>query len=129
MQKTAENTQSELAQVEEISTAISELSSTSKEVSSNAVQAEDETRKASENVNEGTKAFDQSIVLFESINDSVQETANLIEDLKNSAINIDEVTQRFLTDSALSRFVTNSYNMRKFAHLAGCEPLAALPKK
>ena len=53
MQNTSKNTQEELAQVEEISTAISELSSTSKEVSSNAVQAEEETRKAIDNVQLG----------------------------------------------------------------------------
>ena len=92
MKNTAENTQSELAQVEEISTAISELSSTSKEVSSNAVQAEDETRKAIDNVEQGNKALEQSIVLTQSINNSVQETADMIEELKNSAIDIGEVT-------------------------------------
>ncbi|WP_375320225.1 methyl-accepting chemotaxis protein [Aliivibrio logei] len=92
MQNTAKNTQSELAQVEEISTAVSELSSTSKEVSSNAVQAEDETRKAIDNVTEGNKALEQSILLTQNINESVQETAYMIEELKNSAIDIGEVT-------------------------------------
>ncbi|MGR6838667.1 methyl-accepting chemotaxis protein [Aliivibrio wodanis] len=92
MQNTAKNTQSELAQVEEISTAISELSSTSKEVSSNALQAEDETKKAIDNVIDGNKALDQSILLTQNINESVQETAEMIEELKNSAINIGEVT-------------------------------------
>ena len=92
MQSTAQNSQSELAQVEEISTAISELSSTSKEVSSNAVQAEDETRKAIENVNQGSKALELSVTLTKTINASVQDTANLIEDLKNSANDIGEVT-------------------------------------
>ena len=92
MTNTAKNTQSELAQVEEISTAISELSSTSKEVSTNAAQAEDETRKAIDNVEQGNKTLEQSIALTQSINDSVQETAGMIEELKNSAINIGEVT-------------------------------------
>lgn len=92
MQNTAQNTQNELAQIEEISTAISELSSTSKEVSSNAVQAEDETRKAIDNVAEGNKALEQSILLTQNINDSVQETALMIEELKNSTIDIGEVT-------------------------------------
>ncbi|MBA5763242.1 CHASE3 domain-containing protein [Vibrio sp. 404] len=92
MQNTAKNTQSELAQVEEISTAISELSSTSKEVSSNAVQAEEETRKAIDNVEQGNRALEQSISLTQTINDSVQETAEMIEELKNSAIDIGEVT-------------------------------------
>lgn len=92
MQNTARNIQSELAQVEVISTAISELSSTSKEVSINAEQAENETRKAIDNVNEGNIALEQSITLSSSINSSVQETANLIEELKDRAIDIGEVT-------------------------------------
>ena len=92
MGEAAKNTQSELAQVEEISTAISELSSTSKEVSTNAVQAEDETRKALNNVTEGNRALEHSIILTQSINESVQETADMIEELKNSAIDIGEVT-------------------------------------
>ncbi|WP_339388324.1 methyl-accepting chemotaxis protein [Vibrio caribbeanicus] len=92
MTSTADNTQNVLTRVESISTAISELSSTSREVSSNAVQAEDETRKATENVKHGNKALDKSIVLTQSINNSVQETAGMIEELKNSAINIGEVT-------------------------------------
>ena len=41
MESTANNAQVELAQVDEISTAISQLSSTASEVSSNATQAEE----------------------------------------------------------------------------------------
>ena len=92
MQNIANNTQSELSQVEAISTAISELSSTSKEVSLNAVQAEEETIKASDNVQRGNKALDESILLTKSINSSVQETAHMIETLKNNAIDIGDVT-------------------------------------
>lgn len=92
MKNIAHNTQSELAQIEAISTAISELSSTSKEVSLNAVQAEEETIKASDNVQRGNKALDESILLTKSINNSVQETAHMIETLKNNAIDIGDVT-------------------------------------
>lgn len=92
MKDTAKNTQNELAQVEEISTAISELSSTSKEVSANAVQAEDETRKAIKNVQKGNSNLEQSIALIQNINESVQETATMIEALRNSALDIGEVT-------------------------------------
>ena len=92
MKDTAKNIQNELAQVEEISTAISELSSTSKEVSANAVQAEDETRKAIKNVQQGNSNLEQSIALIQNINESVQETATMIEALRNSALDIDEVT-------------------------------------
>lgn len=92
MKDTAKNFQNELAQVEEISTAISELSSTSKEVSANAVQAEDETRKAIKNVQQGNSNLEQSIALIQNINESVQETATMIEALRNSALDIGEVT-------------------------------------
>lgn len=92
MKDTAKNIQNELAQVEEISTAISELSSTSKEVSANAVQAEDETRKAIKNVQQGNSNLEQSIALIQNINESVQETATMIEALRNSALDIGEVT-------------------------------------
>lgn len=92
MKDTAKNTQNELAQVEEISTAISELSSTSKEVSANAVQAEDETRKAIKNVQQGNSNLEQSIALIQNINESAQETATMIEALRNSALDIGEVT-------------------------------------
>ncbi|WP_236800004.1 methyl-accepting chemotaxis protein [Aliivibrio fischeri] len=92
MKKTAKNTQNELAQIEEISTALSELSSTSKEVSLNAVQAEDETRKAINNVNQGSMVLEQSISLTQDINNSVKETADMIEELRNNAIDIGEVT-------------------------------------
>ena len=92
MKDTAKNTQNELAQVEEISTAISELSSTSKEVSANAVQAEYETRKAIKNVQQGNSNLEQSIALIQNINESVQETATMIEALRNSALDIGEVT-------------------------------------
>ncbi|RYU52019.1 methyl-accepting chemotaxis protein [Aliivibrio finisterrensis] len=92
MKNIANNTQNELSQVETISTAISELSSTSKEVSLNALQAEDKTKQAIGHIDLGNKALEQSIVLTQTINDSVQETANMIEELKSSAITIGEVT-------------------------------------
>ncbi|WP_220753472.1 MULTISPECIES: methyl-accepting chemotaxis protein [Shewanella] len=92
MQNTASNTQSELSQVEGVSTAIGQLSSTSKEMSLNAAQAEGETKKAIDNVHQGHKALEQSIVLTQSINHSVQATAAMIEELKNSAIDIGEFT-------------------------------------
>lgn len=92
MANTAKNTQSELTQIEVISTAISELSSTSKDVSLNANQADIETKKAIDTVTEGSKALEESTLLTQSINESVQDTANMIEELKNSAIDIGEVT-------------------------------------
>ncbi|MFT2097596.1 methyl-accepting chemotaxis protein [Marinomonas sp. 2405UD66-6] len=92
MEKTSRNTQNEMLQISEISTAISELSSTSKEMSLNAVQAQDETKRAIKNLDEGSHALDQSIALTESINQSVQDTASMIEQLKNNSFDISEVT-------------------------------------
>lgn len=92
MRNTSKNTKNELTQIEVISTAISELSSTSKEVSLNAEQAEDDTKQAICHIELGNKALEQLIVLTQSIHDSVQETAGMIKELKNSAINVGEVT-------------------------------------
>ncbi|OCH27060.1 hypothetical protein A6E12_00670 [Aliivibrio fischeri] len=91
MNNTTKNTQNELEQIEIISTAISELSSTSKEVSTNAIQAEDETKKAIGYIKEGNSALDESISLTQDINNSVQETAEMIEELKKRTIDIGEV--------------------------------------
>ncbi len=92
MNHTTKNSQHELAQIDEISTAISELSASSKEMSSNAVEADNETKKTTSNINEGYKALESSIELTEDINQSVQETASMIEELKNNTLDIGEVT-------------------------------------
>lgn len=92
MVDTANNAQHELTQVEEISNAISELSSTSKEVTSNAVHAEQEAKKAIDNVFKGNQTLEESIELTHKINDSVKQTASMIVDLKTNAMDIGEVT-------------------------------------
>lgn len=92
MESTANNAQTELAQVDEISTAISQLSSTAREVSSNATQAEEQTRIALSSVENGSHLLQESTELTSRMSGSIQVTAGLIEDLKNSAINISEVT-------------------------------------
>lgn len=92
MEVTANNSQHELAQVEEISTAISELSSTSKEVTTNATHAEEEAQSAINNVDIGKQHLENSISLTRSINDSVQQTASMIEELRANTVNIGEVT-------------------------------------
>lgn len=91
-ESTVANSQEELTQMNEISTAISELSSTSKEVSLNAENAEEQTRLAIEYVGKGSSDLEASIGLTDSINNSVHETAKMVEELKNSALNISEVT-------------------------------------
>ncbi|MUL16066.1 methyl-accepting chemotaxis protein [Aliivibrio fischeri] len=92
MEITANNSQHELAQVEEISTAISELSSTSKEVTTNATHAEEEAQSAINNVDIGKQHLENSMSLTRSINDSVQQTASMIEELRANTVNIGEVT-------------------------------------
>lgn len=93
MSDTAKNSQDELSQVELIATAINQLASTYQEVSLNAVQAEDETRKAIDNVTQGQKVLDKSIFLTRNINSSVQQTATMLKELKDSSMEIGEVTE------------------------------------
>lgn len=92
MQNTASNAQYELAQVEEISHAISELSVASRDVTSNAVHAEKEVSKAIDSVSKGNKTLDESTLLTKQINESVQQTASMIAELKTNAMEIGEVT-------------------------------------
>ncbi|MDO6496771.1 methyl-accepting chemotaxis protein [Photobacterium sanguinicancri] len=92
MQSTANNARQEFAQVEEISIAIDELSITSKEVTSKAVQAEEEVKKAIDSVYEGNKTLDESVILTQKINESVQQTADMIAELKTNTMGIGEVT-------------------------------------
>ena len=92
MNSTAKNAQDELAQVDEISTAITELSATSKDMSANTVHADEETQKTIQNINDGYKALESSILLTENINQSVQETASMINQLKDNTLDIGEVT-------------------------------------
>ncbi|OCH37893.1 methyl-accepting chemotaxis protein [Aliivibrio fischeri] len=92
MNDTSNNSQQELTQVEAISTAINELSSTSKEVSINALHAENETQNAINNVTKGLEVLNSSITLAGNINTSVQQTADMISELKINSNNIGEVT-------------------------------------
>jgi methyl-accepting chemotaxis protein len=93
MNDTQSNAQNELAQVEQISTAINELSSTSQEVSNKALQAEEETRKAQESVINGKLTLEKNIALTNDINASVTDTAKIVEELKQFAFEIGSVTE------------------------------------
>jgi methyl-accepting chemotaxis protein len=93
MSDTKSNSQEELAQVEQISTAINELSSTSHEVSNKAVLAEDEAKKARENVVNGKQMLEKNITLTGDINSSVTDTAEIVEELKAFAVEIGTVTE------------------------------------
>ncbi|MEZ9144333.1 methyl-accepting chemotaxis protein [Vibrio sp. 10N.286.52.C3] len=93
MNDTKSNAQEELSQVEQISTAINELSSTSQEVSQQAVAAEEEARKAKENVELGKKTLEENILLTGSIEASVNESAHIVDELRRYAIEIGSVTE------------------------------------
>lgn len=93
MSETQNNAQNELAQVEEIATAINELSATSQEVSTKAVMAEDETQKAQENVENGKLTLEKTITLTDDINASVADTAKIVEELRQFAFEIGSVTE------------------------------------
>ncbi|EGR0056445.1 TPA: methyl-accepting chemotaxis protein [Vibrio vulnificus] len=93
MSDTQKNAQNELAQVEEIATAINELSATSQEVSNKAVMAENETQKAQKNVASGKLTLEKTINLTDNINASVADTAKIVEELRQFAFDIGSVTE------------------------------------
>ncbi|MDF5106722.1 methyl-accepting chemotaxis protein [Vibrio parahaemolyticus] len=93
MNDTKSNAQEELSQVEQISTAITELSSTSQDVSQLALVAEREACKAKENVQSGKQTLEQNITLTGAIHSSVNESANIVDELRQFAIEIGSVTE------------------------------------
>lgn len=93
MNETKSNSQQELAQVEQISTAINELSSTSNEVSGKAVMAEEAAREAQDNVISGKQTLEKNVVLTSDINASVSESATIINELREFAIEIGSVIE------------------------------------
>ena len=99
MSDSKSNSQEELAQVEQISTAIHELSTTSHEVSNKAVMAEDETRKALENVTAGKLTLEKNVTLTKNISTSVINTAEIIEELRAFAVEIGSVIEVISTIS------------------------------
>jgi methyl-accepting chemotaxis protein len=93
MNNTKSNAQKEQAQMEQISTAITELSSTSQEVNGNAMMAEEKAKDARTSVNDGKLKLDRNIELTSTINTSVNESANIVNELRQFAIEIDSVTE------------------------------------
>lgn len=93
MNETKSNAQEELSQVEQISIAINELSSTSQEVSQQAAVAEEEARKAKKNVESGKRTLEKNIALTDSIDSSVNDSANIVDELRYFAIEIGSVTE------------------------------------
>ncbi|MDG3086461.1 methyl-accepting chemotaxis protein [Vibrio hannami] len=93
MNDTKANAQEELSQVEQISTAINELSSTSQEVSQQAVAAEDQAKGAKDNVESGKLTLEKNISLTDSINSSVNDSAGIVDELRQFALEIGSVTE------------------------------------
>ncbi|MDG3085560.1 methyl-accepting chemotaxis protein [Vibrio hannami] len=93
MNDTKSNAQDELSQVEQISTAINELSSTSQEVSQQAVSAEEEAKGAMQNVDDGKRTLEENITLTDSISISVNESADIVDELRQFALEIGSVTE------------------------------------
>jgi methyl-accepting chemotaxis protein len=93
MDETKSNGQDELAQVEQISTAINELSSTSQEVSSKAVMAEDEAKAARESVDKGKGSLEKNVSLTDAINTSITDSAAIVDELRQFALEIGSVIE------------------------------------
>lgn len=91
MNASAKNAQKESSEIEQIATAINQLSSTAQEVSLNAVQAEDEAKKAMNNIQEGQQLLNESIKLTQNIDLTVQQTALMIDALKSDTFAIGDV--------------------------------------
>lgn len=92
MGETLKNAQDELQQVELISTALNELSSTSMEVSDKAALAEEETRKAQQNVENGQLMLDKNRELTQQIDSSITESAQIVDQLQQYSVEIGSVT-------------------------------------
>jgi methyl-accepting chemotaxis protein len=92
MSTTKANAQQELAHMEQISTAINELSSTSQEVSGRALRAEEEAKTATSSVNQGKLMLEKNIGLTDTINVSVSESADIVNELREFALEIGSVT-------------------------------------
>ncbi|MHA2939311.1 methyl-accepting chemotaxis protein [Vibrio sp. RC27] len=99
MNTTKGNAQQELAHMEQISTAINELSSTSQEVSDKAIRAEQEAKSATKSVDEGKQTLEKNICLTDNINVSVSESADIVNELREFALEIGSVTEVIQTIS------------------------------
>lgn len=93
MNDTLKNMENEKLQVELITTAISELSSASQEVSSKAVSADEETKLSLETIEKSKVTLQENIELTNEINNSVTETAMIVDELKKFAMEIGSVTE------------------------------------
>lgn len=85
------NSQQVLIQVEQVATAVNEMSSTAMEISRNATDAESSTNEAIQNVENGHHSLAQSDSISEKISNSVNESAEIVNELKNYSTEIGTV--------------------------------------
>ncbi len=93
MEQTEVNSQKELSQVEQIATAINQLSSTASEVSQHASIAESSAGNAKENVEDGQKSLSCSDEVSEKVHFSIQETNQIVNQLRDYSIEIGTVVE------------------------------------
>ncbi|WP_194436344.1 HAMP domain-containing methyl-accepting chemotaxis protein [Vibrio fluminensis] len=93
MTQTEANAQQELSQIEQIATAINELSSTANEVSHNASSAEQAASGANDNVMAGQSALRSSDDLSRKVEHSIEETTNIVNQLRDYSIEIGTVVE------------------------------------
>ncbi|MEZ8245028.1 HAMP domain-containing methyl-accepting chemotaxis protein [Vibrio splendidus] len=93
MSQTEGNAQQELSQMEQIATAINELSSTANEVSHNAASAENAATDATSNVKEGGVSLDASDDISRKVEDSIEETSNIVNQLQEYSVEIGTVIE------------------------------------
>ncbi|MBA5762331.1 methyl-accepting chemotaxis protein [Vibrio sp. 404] len=93
MTQTEANAQQELSQVEQIATAINELSSTASEVSHNASSAEQAATGATDSVQSGQTALRSSDEVSRDVEHSIEETNNIVNQLREYSIEIGTVVE------------------------------------
>ncbi|WP_242065853.1 methyl-accepting chemotaxis protein [Moritella sp. F3] len=91
MGEAATNSQHEIAQIEQVATAVNELSSTAAEVSLNASNAEDAANNAIDSVSRGNDALQESDAITKRIEVSVQESTLMVNQLRAYSIEIGSV--------------------------------------
>jgi methyl-accepting chemotaxis protein len=93
MNATKSNAQMEQQQMEQVAHEIRGLSSSSVEVAERAQNAEEEAVEAKKSVHNGELVLDKTIALTRNISDSVNDSANIVDELRNYAIDIGSVTE------------------------------------
>ncbi len=91
MTESTANSQQELARIEQVATAVNELSSTASEVSTNASSAEEAASNAIQSVERGNNALQQSDEITRRIEESVQESTLMVNQLRTYSMDIGSV--------------------------------------